>query len=126
MGTKYKAIFKLKRKLEKDGIPFEFIECFGYDKKLLSMYPDIMDHYQICYPVFDPEKRVISVVEGFGTYGSEQDKLEIMGLLTPWERYHDDNIVAGWLTVDNVYKRIKKDWEENKNERISVTKQSGE
>ena len=124
MSNKYKAIFKLKRMLEKDGIPFEFIEGFGYDKSLKTIYPDLLDYYQICYPVFDPEKRIISVIEGFGTHGAEQDKLEIMGLLTPWERYHHGDSVIGWLTVNNVYKRIKKDWEENKDERISVTKQS--
>ena len=76
--SKYKEIFKLKRMLEKANIPFEFIECFGYDKRLLSAYPDIM------------------------------------GLLTPWERYHHGDSVIGWLTAENVFKRIKKDWEETK------------
>lgn len=123
--SKYKEIFKLKKMLEKADIPFEFIECFGYDKRLLSAYPDIMDHYQICYPVFDPDHRIISVIGGFGAYGYEHDKLEIMGLFTPWERF-EGNTVIGWLTAENVFKRIKKDWEENKNERISVAKQSGE
>lgn len=109
--TKYKAIFKLKRMLEKDGIPFEFIEGFGYDKRLKSMYPDLLDHYQICYPE-QGENRRISVIEGFGTHGGEQDKLEIMGLLTPWEKYYHGDSVIGWLTVENVYKRIKNDWDE--------------
>ena len=80
-----------------------------------------MDHYQLCYPSND-ENRKISVIGGFGAHGAEQDKLEIMGLLTPWERYHHGDSVIGWLTVDNVYKRIKKDWEENKDERISTRK----
>ena len=111
--SKYKEIFKLKRMLEKADIPFEFIEGFGYDKSLKAIYPDLLDHYQICYPVFDPEKRIISVIEGFGTHGAEQDKLEIMGLLTPWERF-EGNTVVGWLTAENVFKRIKKDWEEHK------------
>ena len=115
--SKYKEIFKLKRMLEKEDIPFKFIECFGYDKRLLSAYPDIMDHYQICYPVFDPDHRVISVIGGFGAHGAEQDKLEIMGLLTPWEKYNHGDSVIGWLTAENVFKRIKKDWEENKDER---------
>lgn len=118
--SKYREIFKLKRMLEKADIPFEFIECFGYDKKLLSTFPDIMDHYQICYPR-KGENQKISVIGGFGAYGYEKDKLEIMGLLTPWERF-EGNTVVGWLTAENVFKRIKKDWEENKNERISATK----
>ena len=115
--SKYKEIFRLKRMLEKADIPFEFIECFGYDKRLLSEYPDIMDHYQLCYPSND-ENRKISVIGGFGAHGAEQDKLEIMGLLTPWERYNHGDSVIGWLTAENVFKRIKKDWEENKDESI--------
>ena len=110
--SKYKEIFKLKRMLEKADIPFEFVECFGYDKRLLSEYPDIMDHYQIFYPSKGEDQK-ISVIGGFGAYGSEQDKLEIMGLLTPWERL-EGNTVVGWLTAENVFKRIKKDWEEHK------------
>ena len=121
--SKYKEIFKLKRMLEKADIPFEFIECFGYDKKLLSTFPDIMDHYQIFYPSKGEDQK-ISVIGGFSAYGYEKDKLEIMGLLTPWERF-EGNTVVGWLTAENVFKRIKKDWEESKDERISVTKQSG-
>lgn len=118
--SKYKEIFRLKRMLEKANIPFEFIECFGYDKRLLSMCPDIMDHYQICYP-HKGEDQKISVIGGFGARGYEHDKLEIMGLLTPWERF-EGNTVIGWLTAENVFKRIKKDWEENKNERINFRK----
>lgn len=109
--SKYKEIFRLKRMLEKAEIPFEFVECFGYDKRLLSEYPDIMDHYQICYPSKD-ENIVISVIGGFGAHGAEQDKLEIMGGLTPWEKYNHGDTVIGWLTAENVFKRIKKDWEE--------------
>lgn len=112
MKSKYKEIFKLKRMLEKEGIPFEFIEGFGYDKRLLSEYPDIMDHYQLCYPVFDPEKRVVSVIGGFGAHGYEQDKLEIMGLLTPYERFYHGDSVVGYLTAKNVFKRIKNHYEE--------------
>ena len=87
-SKKYKEIFKLKRMLEKENIPFEWIECFGYPeseiKKLRKIAPDISEHYQICYPCKDDKKIWISVIEGFGTYGSEQDRLEIMGGFTPW------------------------------------------
>lgn len=111
MRSKYKEIFKLKRMLEKENIPFEFIECFGYDKRLLSEYPDIMDHYQICYP-HKGEGQVISVIGGFGAHGYEQDKLEIMGLLTPYERFYHGDSVVGYLTARNVFKRIKNHYEE--------------
>lgn len=114
--TKYKEIFKLKRMLEKENIPFEWIECFGYSEddieKLRKIAPDIIDHYQICYPCKDDGKRWISVIEGFGTYGSEQDKLEIMGGFTPWEEYNYGDRIIGYLTANNVFKRIKRNYEE--------------
>lgn len=121
MSKKYKEIFKLKRMLEKADIPFEFIEGFGYDKRMRAVFPDLLDHYQICYPNKGDNQK-ISAIEGFCTHGGEQDRLEIMGLLTPWERYNHGDSVIGWLTAENVFKRIKKDWEENKDERISVRK----
>ena len=95
--TKYKEIFKLKRMLEKDGIPFEFVEGFGYDEKMRATYPDLLEHYQICYPEQD---------------GGQYDRLEIMGGLTPWEEYTYESSILGYLTAQNVYNRIKKDWEE--------------
>lgn len=101
-----KEIFRLKRMLEKAEIPFEFIEGFGYKKD----FPDLMEHYHICYPNKDNMR--ISVVEGFGTYGREQDKLEILGGFTPWEQFKHGDSPIGFLTAKNVFKRIKKDWDE--------------
>jgi len=134
MKTQYKEIHKLKKMLEDADIPFDWIEGWGYgaeERKLLSVIaPDLIDRYQICYPegsFNNDEKRWISVIEGFGTYGSEQDKLEIMGGLTPMERYESirENInigevhttVKGGLTARNVFNRIKNKWEEDKNGR---------
>ena len=97
--------------LEKADIPFEFVECFGYDKRLLSEYPDIMDHYQIFYPSKGEDQK-ISVIGGFGAYGSEQDRLEIMGGFTPWEEYDGRDNVIGYLTANNVFNRIKRNYEE--------------
>lgn len=54
----------------------------------------------------------ISVVEGLGTYGREQDRLEIIGGLTPWEQFKHGDSPIGFLTAKNVFKRIKKDWDE--------------
>lgn len=112
-----KEIFRLKRMLEKAEIPFEFIEGFGHDKSLKEEFPDLMEHYQICYP--SRRNMKISVIEGFGTFGREQDRLEIMGGLTPWEQFHHGDSPIGFLTAENVFKRIKKDWEEHK-ERLGV------
>lgn len=53
--------------------------------------------------------RLVSAIEGFGTYGyglngERGDSIEIMGLLTPEEEECDS--VAGWLTADEVFRRI--------------------
>jgi len=42
----------------------------------------------------------------FGTFGSQEDKIEIMGLLTDEEAEHDS--VLGYLTAEEVFERIKK------------------
>ncbi len=62
------------------------------------------DGYQICYP--SKGKRILSVIEHSGSYGSEDDLLEIQGLLTPQERENDG--VLGRLTAVDVLERI---WE---------------
>ena len=123
MKTKYKEIFKLKKMLEDAGIPFDWIEGWGYNDELMRAlkkeFPDSpIDRYQICYPegsFSHCDNRWISVVEGFGTFGAEQDRLEIMGGFTPWERYEYENeSVIGHLTARNVFQRIKNHWEEHK------------
>ena len=58
-----KEIFKLKRMLEKEGIPFEFIKNFGYDEALVQKFPNVLEHFQICYPEQGDNIR-ISVIEG--------------------------------------------------------------
>ena len=93
--VEYKEIFKLKKKLEKANIPFVWIEHDIPSKK----------GYQICYPDNGID-RVCSVIEHSFSYGNEQDKLEIMGLLTPKEEESDS--VVGWLSAKNVFKRIEK------------------
>lgn len=102
--AKYTEIFKLKEMLEKANIPFDWrddthiFKCIGEEK------------YQIEYPsTYQNGERVCSVIQGYGTYGANQNLLEIMGLLTPEEGEQD--IVCGWLTADNVFERIKKHWE---------------
>lgn len=124
MKAKYKEIFKLKKMLEDANIPFDWIPNWGYSegklKIMRTMTPDLVEHYQICYPkgsYLKDEQRWISVIEGFGTFGAEQDRLEIMGGFTPWERFKHEDSVIGHLTAQNVFKRIKNNWEENKNGR---------
>lgn len=69
-------------------------------------------HYHICCPKYD-KNRYISVVQGWCTYGNEDDKLEIMGLLTRDEKRSDS--VVGWLTAEEVFNRIKKHLKRNIN-----------
>lgn len=92
----YKEILRLKEMLEKAGIPFEFNEYMG--------------GYQLCYPKKETfDDIVCSVIEHNGSYGQEQDLLEIMGLLTDEELKNDD--VVGFLSAENVFERIKKHYD---------------
>lgn len=124
--SKYKEIFKLKEMLEIAEIPYIFIDRFEEDRKLMENneylneylkdkeyyqillfndFREVMEHYNT-YKVFDNEKRIISIVQGYGTYGEEDDLLEIMGLLTEEEEKIDD--VTGYLTAEDVFNRIIK------------------
>lgn len=97
---KYNEIFKLKSMLEENHIPFEWLE-----------HKDFRNGYQICYPEKD-EKCVCSVIEHSFSYGSQEDLLEIQGLLTADEEKWDS--VLGNLTADNVFQRILSHWKETK------------
>lgn len=88
----YDEIFKLEAMLKAEGIPFVY-----------HRQPD-MCGFQICYPE-DGENRVCSIILHSGSYGRGEGLLEIMGLLKPDEEQCDD--VAGYLTADDVFERIK-------------------
>lgn len=92
----YQEILKLDKMLTAANIPHTLVKMF--------------DGWQVIYPK-DGARRVMDAIEHFGSYGNEQDKLEIMGLLTPEEKKNDT--VLGYLTAQDVFKRIKKHWEEN-------------
>lgn len=95
----YREILNLAKMLEEAEIPHILVQ--------------VMDGWHLCYPVREPlEKRVCSVIEHYGSYGHEQDLLEIMGLLTAEEEQHDS--VAGWLSAEDVFARIKAHWEERR------------
>lgn len=102
----YTEIFKLKRMLEEAEIPFAFSDNVFEGNHIL--------HIQ--YPNASEEERVCSVVQGYGTYGGDVDMLEILGLLTKKESRR--NTVVGWLSAENVFKRIQKHYKKwrNKNE----------
>lgn len=92
---KYNEILRLKEMLTQHQIPFDFSESHG--------------GYHICYP---SENNVIcSVIEHDGSYGREEDKLEIQGLLTEQESEETDDTVLGYLTAEDVFARINKHFE---------------
>lgn len=96
---KIEEIHKLHRMLNEARIEHEFIDR---GTGVMDVDTEVKFGYQIC--VRDEYGRVvISVIEGFGTYGVEDDLLEIMGLLTEEEK---DESVVGWLTAENVFERI--------------------
>ena len=91
----YQEILRLEVMLQENNIPCEKGE--------------VLNGWQICYPCFALIKRVCSVIEHDGSYGREEDRLEIMGLLTAEEEKYD--LVAGHLTAEDVFSRIKNDYE---------------
>lgn len=94
-NPKYKEIGRLHEMLTEAGIPH------SYEKD--------MDGWQVCYPEEDVKRRVVDAIEKRGSYGSDDDLLEIMGLLTEEEESEDS--VKGWLTADDVFHRIKEHYE---------------
>lgn len=103
VSEKYKEIFRLKEMLEKAKIPFDFYELEEDPRTIL---PD-WEYWHINYPARGDLCK-ISVIEGIGSYGELEDLLEIMGGLTKEESEESD--VAGYLTAENVFKRIEKDY----------------
>lgn len=87
--NKYKEIFRLKEMLEKENIPFIL-----WISNQLSRY----------------KNRVCSVVEHNYSYGHNQDRLEIMGLISDEET---DDDVLGHLTARDVFERIYKHFKGN-------------
>lgn len=111
VSQKYKEIFKLKKMLEDAKIPFDFYERDAEISAIIHGW----EHWHIKYP--GKKGCIISVIEGTGTYGAEDDKLEIMGGLTE-EAEHDT--VTGWLTAEDVFNRIKKFEERRKSKMKKV------
>ena len=81
------------------------------EKQIPHTCQKVMDSWQVIYPQ-DGKKRVMDAIEHCGSYGNEQDKLEIMGLLTQEEKKNDS--VLGYLSAEEVFSRIDKHWKEAK------------
>lgn len=88
---------ELRRLLNEAGIPYE-----NYSEDLVFGEMDRVWYKQngnvICSAIWGP-----------GSYGYNDELIEIMGLLTEEEQEKDD--VVGYLTPEEVFRRIKEDWE---------------
>ena len=91
-NSNYQEILKLDRMLTDASIPHTLDRLF--------------DGWQVCYPTREEPELVMDAIEHYGSYGKDEDKLEIMGLLTPDEEEHDS--VLGYLTAEDVFERIRK------------------
>lgn len=90
----YNEILKLKQMLEEANIPFEF-EVDFVTRIIINKHG----------------RRLCDAIEGFGSYGEEEDLIEIMGALTTEEVEEDS--VLGYLTAEEVFKRFKYCYEKN-------------
>lgn len=98
---KYKEIQKLHEMLLEAGIEHDWNNQNTERPSLGYLGEPIDWGYQIA--VYDDDgDRVVSAVEGYGTYGAEADRIEIMGLTS-----EDEGSVCGWLTAEQVFARIK-------------------
>ena len=102
----YQEILRLDKMLTEANIPHQL-------KRRLDgwqiIYPRVQERWTLKGVYND---WVCDAVEFEGTYGYEDDKLEIMGLLTDEEEQHDR--VLGNLTAEEVFERIKTHYENNK------------
>ena len=89
--------------LTEAGIEHEWNDrnvTFGF-AEAKKFIPDIDWGYQIV--VYRPDgERLVSAIEGYGTYGVDADRIEIMGLTS-----EEEGSVCGWLTAEQVFARIK-------------------
>lgn len=96
--ARYNEIHRLRGMLDLTKIPY-------------FIHP-LFNGYQICYP--NSEEITCSIIEHDYSYGSKEDLLEIMGLLTEEEEVHDS--VVGRLSAEEVFERISTDWKGRKGE----------
>lgn len=103
----YKEILKLKKKLEKANIPFEFTDDMFSTKKAPPAIRHLLKDQYPAYQIIIKKNGVIlcDAIQNTLSYGNKADKLEISGALTAAELANDE--VLGYLTAAEVFKRFK-------------------
>lgn len=114
----YKEIFRIKKMLEEANIPFKFTDDLFHIKDIvLKDTVSNIIYFRKYYPSYQikiykngaKEERICDVIQHCGSYGNQQDLLEIMGGLTEEEQENDS--VLGYLTAEEVFKRFKQCYE---------------
>ena len=98
MAEKYTEIFRLKEMLERENIPFEFEK----DEEYIIRIP-INESIR----KQDNKEPLMTVYQGEHTYGGRNNLLEICGGMNLEERKEQGEEYLGYLTAENVFKRIK-------------------
>lgn len=107
---RYAEILKLKEMLEEASIPFTFTDDSFNVKEKLGKNRAEEALYRRLYPAYQIRLGDLAdVIQHNGSYGHEQDLLEIMGGLTEEEMEYDS--VLGYLSAEEVFKRFKYCWE---------------
>ena len=95
---------KLEKYLKQNGIQYERIDSEKtYDANGMLIK---LERHQICVPSEDEDRREWDAICQYGSYGCEEGLLEIMGSIVNEE---DCDSVVGYLTADDVIKRIEKE-----------------
>lgn len=105
--SKYKEIRRLDNMLIQAEIPHYFRSHMG-GFQITYFGPKGQPDVEPGHIVGSGFGAICSAIENPGSYGSEDDKIEISGLLTE-EEYRVDS-VKGHLTAEDVFERIKKHW----------------
>ena len=107
MKVDYKSIFKLKTMLDDANIFYEFLDrSIVIDNMIKYPFYQIIVYVPYTEDLEEPE-RLISVIQGYGTFGSQSDLLEIQGCMSKDELADD---VLGYLTAEDVFKRIRENY----------------
>lgn len=97
---RYKEILKLNKMLTDNDIPHTLDRSW--------------DGWQICYPSRDDKECIADAIEFTGSYGASNDRLEMMGLLTPEEAMGGETVV-GYLTAEEVCRRMTEHYRSRNN-----------